>query len=205
MSIIQTCDPRSGDGGGAQGANERRNTPRFTLLIRAAKLIAGDSEQICIIRDASVEGIRVRLFGPLLQTEGLELDLANGERFAVDQVWSEGENAGFQFRGEVDLARLVEVAHGRHRKRELRVRARLEGRIHTGTQSFTAQFENLSRQGACIECEERLSIDQLVRVETGHVEPFFAKARWRRQPRYGLIFEETLSFEDLASLTLPEA
>jgi len=40
---------------------ELRAAPRFTLLIRAAKLIADGREFLCIIRDASATGLKPKL------------------------------------------------------------------------------------------------------------------------------------------------
>ena len=47
---------------------EQRTAPRFTLLIRAAKLIGPEGEYLCVVRDASESGVSVRLFHPLPAT-----------------------------------------------------------------------------------------------------------------------------------------
>ena len=46
-------------------APEQRVEPRFTLLIRAAKLIAGSDEFLVVVRDVSRDGLKVRTFHPL--------------------------------------------------------------------------------------------------------------------------------------------
>lgn len=183
-------------GQGADG--ERRGAQRFSLFVRTAKLVAGEQDHLCIVRDASVAGVKVRLFGPLPEHGELWLELANGERFEIELAWREDDHAGFRFRDEADLFRLVTIAQGAFPKRQLRLRTRIAGSIVTGDESFPVSFDNISQQGAKAACDAHLAIGQLVRIETGIVEPFYAKVRWRKRPDYGLIFEDILPFEALA-------
>lgn len=178
----------------------RRSAPRFTLLIRTAKLVLGEREYLCIIRDASRTGVKLRLFNELPQAEGFELELANGERFAVEPVWMSDDHAGFRFPEEIDVVRLIDPNRGPYPNRKLRLRTLITGELGWGHDSCDIVFENLSQQGAGIICDERLAIDQLVRVRMGPLPQFYAKVRWRKKPHYGLIFEQTLTFEELARL-----
>lgn len=59
---------------------ELRAAPRFTLLIRAAKLIVDGSEFLCILRDASATGVKIRLFTPIPEHKSLAIELGTGER-----------------------------------------------------------------------------------------------------------------------------
>jgi hypothetical protein len=183
---------------GKKLVGERRGAQRFSLFVRTAKLVSGGAEHLCIVRDASVAGVKVRLFGPLPEARDLLLELANGERFAIELAWQLDNHAGFRFHDEEDLYRLVALSQGPFPKRQLRLRTGVEGLVVAGKASFPAKFENISREGAKLACDTHLAIGQLVRIETGLVEPFHAKVRWRRRPDYGLIFEEVLAFEDLA-------
>ena len=42
-----------------------RGAQRFTLLIRTAKLVCESGEYLCVIRDVSSTGVRLRLFHDL--------------------------------------------------------------------------------------------------------------------------------------------
>lgn len=180
----------------------RRNAPRFTLLIRTAKLVAADHEYLCIIRDASRTGVKLRLFNTLPKAEALVLELANGERFPVEPVWERDDHVGCRFPEEIELERLIEPNRGPYPNRKLRLRTLITGRLGWGSRSCEITFDNLSQQGGGIFCDEHLAIDQLVRVQMGPLPEFYAKVRWRKQPHYGLIFEQTLSFEELARLAV---
>ena len=57
-------------------AREQRTAPRFTLLIRTAKLLSSSGEYLCVIRDVSSEGIKVRTFHQL--PDGEDFACRNG-------------------------------------------------------------------------------------------------------------------------------
>lgn len=185
---------------GKKLAGERRRAHRFCLFVRAAKLLCDGKEHLCLVRDVSVTGVKVQLFGALPSSSNLVLALANGERFAVDLAWREGGLAGLRFDREADLFRLVTLDQGAFPRRLLRLAADLQAQVITGTRSFSATIANVSQQGARISCKANLAAGQTVLVETGTIEPLFARVRWRKRPHYGLIFERTLELEELASL-----
>jgi hypothetical protein len=179
---------------------DRRTAPRFALLYQAAKLISGDCEFLCVVGDASYDGVRVRHFGHLQDAKSLIFELANGESFPVKLVWSDDEYAGLKFPDEVDIDRLVKIATGEFPKRPLRLATKAEGAVATATQEYCMTIRNISQQGACIECREELMVDQVVRIETDALPAIAAHVRWRLGTIYGLAFEENLSCECLADV-----
>lgn len=180
---------------------DQRAAPRFTLLIRAAKLILdGEREFLCVIRDASVSGLKIRLFNPLPEHASLAIEMSNGDRYPVEQIWSEGEYAGFRFLDEVDIQRLLDEAHGAFPKRQVRLRIHLDAILHSGGEAVRVAFQDISQQGACIESDKWLLMNELVRLETDVLPPIYAKVRWRSHPRYGLLFEQTFKLDELARI-----
>ncbi len=47
---------------GSTNGEEQRGAPRYTSLIRAAKLVCGQGEFVCVIRDVSATGVSLRTF-----------------------------------------------------------------------------------------------------------------------------------------------
>lgn len=180
-----------------------RSAPRFTLLIRAAKLIADGREFLCIIRDASATGVKIRLFTPMPDHSELQIELGNGDRYPVELVWHTQDYAGFRFLGEIDIERLLDESHGAFPKRQVRLRIALDAIVHSGGEAVRVAFQDISQQGAGIECEKWLLMNELVRVETGIMPPIYAKVRWRSHPRYGVIFEQTFKLDELARISAP--
>lgn len=183
---------------------EQRAAPRFTLLIRAAKLIVDDtSEFLCVIRDVSSTGIKIRLFNPLPPHAKLSLAMSNGDSYEVETVWQEGDYAGFRFVDDIDIERLLDEAHGTFPKRQVRLRIHLDAILHSGGEAVRVAFQDISQQGACIDCDKWLLMNELVRVETGVLPAIYAKVRWRSHPRYGLLFEQTFKLDELAHIAAP--
>ena len=179
------------------GADDERSAPRFTLLIRSAKLTTSDAEYLCVVRDASASGISVRLFHALPPDVPLTLELPNGDRHALERVWEEEGKAGFRFADAADLMRIIE-GPSRFSKRALRVNLNLPCDIVAGLRRCKGTLRNLSQQGALVTTEDKLSLAQRVKLSAPGLPEVTAKVRWRRNDQYGLSFEENFQFSDLA-------
>lgn len=184
---------------GVPGADEARAVPRSTLLlIRPAKLIADDREFLCVVRDVSATGLKVRLFASLPAHGQLVVEFDTGERQALQLVWQEGEQAGCRFVDDVDVDRLIASHLGDYPRRQPRLNIALEAVVCTAGLRTPVVLRDISQRGASIECNGWLMIDELVRLECAALPTLHAKVRWRRPPRYGLVFEQTFQLPDLA-------
>jgi hypothetical protein len=186
-----------------EGGADQRAAPRFTLLIRAAKLVSAQGEFVCVIRDVSETGVSVRLFHALPSCQDFELHMPAGTAYAISRVWNRDNEAGFSFAEPVDIARMINES-GEYPKRGLRLGLCFPVMLTTLTQSCEATVENLSQQGARFECDGLLAIDQTVRIEAPGVSSAMrevrAKVRWRRGQHYGVVFDDTFALGDFARL-----
>jgi hypothetical protein len=181
----------------ATGPCEERAAPRFTLLIRAAKLITPEGEFIGVIRDVSEGGISLRGFHAFPGGAPLALELQTGERHCLEKAWDRGRESGFRFVHPVDIARLIAETGG-YPKRQLRLN--LAFPVEIGLFGGRAQGEvlNLSQQGARIACDEQFAIAQPVRIVSALLPEVRARVRWRRDGQYGVVFDDTFSLNQLA-------
>lgn len=178
-------------------ACEERVAPRFTLLIRAAKLVAPQGEFIVVIRDVSSTGVSLRGFHPLPTAGPLRLELQTGESHAIEQVWQRGNEAGFRFVEPVEVHDLVAEA-GRFPKRQLRLNLAFPVTIATGGQMVRGELTNLSQQGARIDCTALFAIAQPLRIQSSNLPDIVARVRWRRVDTYGVVFDTTFNLKELA-------
>ncbi|OCC23909.1 hypothetical protein MB02_08800 [Croceicoccus estronivorus] len=178
---------------------DHRRDPRFTLLIRTAKLVAPTGEFMCILRDASASGIRVQIFHPLPEGRNFILELPNGDRHRIETVWEEQGHAGFRFMDRVDLARLIGDP-GPFPKRPVRLAVQLPALISSQGITTGIVIRNLSQTGARIECQSHLAIGQKLRLEADPLPVLEARVRWRRGTDYGVALDQTFRFEELAKL-----
>ena len=178
---------------------EQRRAHRFTLLIRAAKLISGDAEFLCVIRDVSETGLAVTLFHPLPPHRVYTIEFQNGDRLEADLVWQKDSRAGFAFRNHADIVRIIE-SPSEFTKRPMRVALERSGMLYAGMTGYEIEMTNLSQQGAKIACRAELAIDQRVKLTVRGLPELQAKVRWRREGTCGLVFENTLQLSELAAL-----
>lgn len=194
-----TSNQPSDVGDHADNGGEHRAAPRFTLLIRAAKLVSSQGEFVCVIRDVSSTGVSVRTFHDLPAAKDLKLELQSGAVHPISRVWKKPGEAGFEFAEPVDVEDLVTEA-GRFPKRGLRLAITIPVRVVTLTQRVNATIHNISQQGARMESDALFAIDQTIRIEGDHMKEVRAKVRWRRENSYGLVFDDTYSMQDFALL-----
>ena len=187
------------EGSGTGSSAEQRVAPRFTLLLRSAKLVGPQGEFLCVLRDASETGVNLRLFHPLPDCGRMLLEMQNGDCHEVELVWQEDGRAGMRFVKAADIARILE-SPSRFSKRPVRVNIAFEARMASAGEEAVVQVCDLSQQGAKVISEHHWAIAQRVRLSARGLPEVNAKVRWRRGTTYGLVFEDTFQLGDLARI-----
>lgn len=183
----------------AEPSADERTAHRYSLILRVAKLVGSDGETPCIVRDISMTGTRVKLFSDHPVAEHLFLELASGERFAMERIWQREGQAGFRFATEIDVSSFVAEASD-YRRRPLRLRLNRPAVLTVGDTASPVIIANLSQHGAGIETELHLALAQQVTLSAEGIPPRVARVRWRRSGRYGLAFTHTFELAELARL-----
>jgi hypothetical protein len=196
----------AGPGDDAPTAPDARGAARYNLLIRPAKLVGAEGEFVCVLRDVSNGGCKVRLFHPLPFGGPFELELATGERHPVEAVWERDGHAGLRFLAGVAVESLISE-DGPFRRRPVRLRMALDARLVARGEVLPVVVRDLSQQGAQLEGTTRLAVDQQVRLEVPGLSPIVAKVRWRRASgadgvATGLVFEQTFRLDELAAIAV---
>lgn len=185
---------------GNHTGTEQRAATRYVSLIRAAKLITSSGEFVCVVRDVSLTGVKVKTFHRLPADEqAMELELQNGERFGLRPVRQGAGEASFAFVQPVSLERLIRE-HWTHPKRQFRLAVSFPARLLINRDGYNAQISNLSQQGARLATDAHLAVHQLVRIEARDLLDIHAKVRWHRNGIYGVVFEDTFALPQIAHL-----
>jgi hypothetical protein len=112
-----------------------RGAPRFALMLRSAKLIADGVEYLCIIRDVSETGVKLRLFHPVPRAASLMIETASGQHYPMAVVWEAKNEAGFRFLERIDVDSFVSES-GPYPKRPLRLRVHHPAEVRIGKDSY---------------------------------------------------------------------
>ena len=187
------CDP-------AQPA-EQRDGLRINLLIRPAKLVTPAGEFLCVMRDVSTGGCKVHLFHALPDAAAMVLELGNGDRYDVEPVWVRGDKAGLRFVEPVPVEYLLNE-EGVFRKRPVRIRVSVPALIVAGRDACPVMLRDISQQGARVEGEAPVAVDQRVRLEISGIADVVTKVRWKRSGALGLVFEQTYRLDELAGVVM---
>lgn len=177
---------------------EQRAATRFTLILRAGKLVCTAGQFLCVLRDASASGVKARLFHPLPDCTDYELELASGERYRLERVWQRGAHAGFRFaEGPIDIHALLSET-GPFPKRTIRLQMALTVVLESDAVAYPARLCDLSQHGALVELDTRIALGQSVRLECPGLPVLHGRVRWRRERAHGLVFQESFRLDDLA-------
>ena len=177
--------------------SEQRAAPRFFALIRSAKLISPQGEFVCVVRDVSVTGVRLRCFHTLPGGSAMALELQNGDVFELERVREEGTEASFRFTTPPPIERLMQEAEPFPR-RPLRLSLAIPLTLRTPVGSVAAVTRNMSQQGCRVETSAPLALAQPVVIDSPHLPGIRAKVRWRRDGDCGLVFDDTFTLKDFA-------
>jgi PilZ domain len=181
---------------------DRRSGQRYTLILRAGKLICAAGEFLCVLRDVSDKGLKARLFHPLPPSPSYEIELYEGARLGVEPVWSRGFNAGFRFaEGPVDVHGLLAEA-GPFPKRHIRLVLAADLFVQLAGEDGVrfGRVLDVSQHGAQLEVEGGLKIGQQLGLDAEHFPPLQVRVRWRRGSSYGVVFQQGFRLDELAEL-----
>lgn len=184
-----------------QEITERRGALRHSLVMRTAKLVSRHGEFACIVRDVSASGTKLRLFHAPPPDEFLFLELANGEIYAIQHIWTEGDHAGYRFAAEIDVDTFIKEP-GRHTGRPVRLNIRFPLRVQAAGQDIRATLVNLSQEGACIESAHALPVNQLIRVKIETVPEKIGHICWRKGHAHGVVLQEGFTLDEFARLAI---
>lgn len=176
---------------------EMRGAERYALLIRTAKLVTEAGEFLCVVRDVSATGLRLKLFHPLPDLDRMAVELANGEFYFVEKVWERDGHAGFRFAAPIDVGRFMEEPSD-YPRRPVRAAVSLPAMLSADGERSPVTITDLSQAGARIACDRHLAIEQRIKIEAAGLPPLFANVCWRSSPDYGLVFQQHFAFADLA-------
>lgn len=182
-----------------QETTDQRGSPRFTLLIRNAKIVYPSGEYLCVIRDVSASGLRIKAFHRLPEEEPLYLEMGTGERYSIAPVWQGEHIAGLRFREDQDVVSIIRD-DGPYPKRSLRIMLQVAATVTRLGKSCPVTIENISQYGARLDCTERLAIEQRIVLAAENLPDIEATVRWRKGTQYGVAFRRTFRIEELAVL-----
>lgn len=178
---------------------DMRAVPRSSLMCRTAKILCESGEYVCIVRDLSATGARLRLFHQPPPDTHLFLELANGDRYAMERVWVQGDHAGFRFSCTIDVGHFL-AEPSVHPRRPIRLKLQRPVDVTVDGVVSPAMLLDLSQQGARIETGRKFALEQKLWLAVEGLPARFGCVRWRHGYTHGLVLQQSLGLDQLARL-----
>lgn len=176
---------------------EMRGATRSSLMCRTAKILCESGEYVCVVRDVSETGAKLRLFHAAPPDEHLFLELANGDRYAMERMWVRDDHAGFRFSCAIDVDRFI-AEPGAHSRRPIRIKLQQHADVMVDGVVCPVMLLDLSQQGACIEAGRKFAIEQKLWLGVEGLPERFGCVRWRSAYTHGLVLQQSLRLDELA-------
>ena len=188
------------DGSGMENGGEHRVAPRYTLLIRTAKLISASGEYPLRHSRCVIHRGQHSHFPCLAAGRTADARTAQWRSAPIERVWEKEGSAGFRFPVSVDIDRLLNN-QGRFPKRRCGSSCNCRHWFPATGAPPGVVIHNISQQGAQIESP----LLSRARPETAARGGQSARASRRgcagaSGTQYGLVFDDTFQFSELAKL-----
>ena len=181
------------DSGGKRGAT------RVSLFLRSVRVLTDSAQMLCVLRDISATGLRLKLFHPLPATLHMAIDLGQGAIHFIEKVWEADGHAGFRFAAPVDVAAVI-GDHTRPSRQPVSLELSFPAVIAADGQAALARVEEISQSGVRISCDRAFGVAQHVTVSADGFPVRSGTIEWRSHPEHGVVFQQGFAFDELARL-----
>jgi hypothetical protein len=176
---------------------DQRAAPRSSLMLRTAKVVCQSGEYLCLVRDVSASGAGLRFFHAVPPEPRIFLELANGQIHPIERVWARGQEAGYRFAANIDVADFI-AERSDHANRAIRLRLERPVLVTAGGQDGRATLVDISRTGARLDADARWPLQAFVRLDAAGMPIRYGHVRWREGTAHGIVFQNVIPLGDLA-------
>ena len=180
---------------------DRRGEKRHVALLRVALLHAGDTKDLCVVRNVSSRGLSARAYRKFAIGEHVRIEFRSGELLSGSVVWERDWEIGIEFPRPIDVDSVLSsrwVTETGRRRNLPRIEIACEGRLKTGLRSYPVMLQDISQGGARIRIEAPTFDKGNIILCLPDLSPLAGVARWAGESELGISFNECLSFERLA-------
>ncbi|MDE8652269.1 PilZ domain-containing protein [Novosphingobium album (ex Liu et al. 2023)] len=181
-----------------EGQIDHRGAGRTVLLLRSAKLLTPAGQFLCLLRDVSAAGVRLRFLHAMPEFDNrVTLQTASQDQYALELVWQSQVEAGYRFSRPIDLeAFITERTPFEHRP--IRVVVSSAVVLTIGETRIPARLRDVSREGARLDIESKLALGQRLKIVGRDWPETDATVCWRLHPEHGVSFQRSVELAELA-------
>lgn len=179
--------------------SERRDDSRLPPTLCIVKLTAEHGEQLIRVRNMSAGGLMAEVGQTVSVGDDVNIEF-NSSQIPAKVIWTREGTAGFKFAHNIDLGELLAGRKPRHgfRPRPPRLDVRCKANIRVGKTYYNCEVHDISMGGMKVEPIEEYCLGKEVVVVVESLRPVKGKIRWYSEGRAGVVFDESLTLDELA-------
>ncbi|WP_328592387.1 PilZ domain-containing protein [Flavisphingopyxis soli] len=183
---------------GNDGVGEDRAAPRFRTLLQSARLIGEKSQSLCIVRDVSETGMKVRLFGTVAVDDRVCVEFKGGRTVFASVKWIEDRFAGLAFETPIDLQKIFDTAQPEYSYRAPRLEIDATATVTFGRAKLPMTILDISTSGIKLLGGDALIRGEDVTIDIEGLVRSNAVVKWKASDLVGLELEHPIPVERLA-------
>ena len=178
---------------------DRRGDRRHMKILRVGTLIIGERTELCLIRNISAGGLMAEAGQPVTVGDAVTIELSS-QKIPGSIVWIRDGTVGVKFDQNIDLGELLAGRKPRHgfRSRPPRLEVSCKASLRVDKTYYTVDVHDISLGGMKVEPIEEYCLGKKVVVVVESLRPVRGEIRWYSERKAGIVFDEPLSFEELA-------
>lgn len=177
--------------------DDRRDGERHLTLFRVGAMTVGDRRELCLIKNISAGGMKIRPYCELIEGERLTIELKTGMSVPGVVAWSRDGNAGVTFDQPVDVVEILSSNAQGPRPRMPRIEVDCGATLRDGATVRRVRLCDVSQGGAKLECSDPLERGTDVIVTLTGLEPQRGIVCWSMDGVAGVTFNRLLPLEQL--------
>ena len=180
--------------------DDRRVDERLIAMLRVAKLTdSSNHEQLIRVRNVSAGGLMAEVGHVVRVGDTVSIELSS-QHVPSTVVWIREGTAGFKFDQNIDLGELLAGRKQRHgfRPRPPRLEVNCKANVKLQNNYYTGDVHDISLGGMKVEPIEEYCLGKKVVVVVESLRPVRGEVRWFADRKAGIVFDQPLTFEELA-------
>ena len=179
--------------------SERRTEERVAPMLRVAKLDGPSGVQLIRVRNVSAGGLMAEIGQPVSVGDIVTVELSS-QKIPGSVVWIRDGTVGVKFDQNIDLGELLAGRKPRHgfRARPPRLDVSCKASLRVDKTYYTVDVHDIPLGGMKVEPIEEYCLGKKVVVVVESLRPIRGEVRWYSDRKAGIVFDDALSFEDLA-------
>lgn len=178
--------------------SERRSDERVMPMLRIAKLVTQNGEQLVRVRNVSAGGLMADIGQSVSVNDSVHVELSS-QKIPATVVWVREGCVGIKFDQDVDLGELLAGRKQRHgfRPRPPRMDVACKASLRVDKIYYTVDVHDISLGGMKVEPIDQYCLGKKVIVVVESLRPIKGEVRWYSERRAGIVFDRPLDFDEL--------